>query len=149
MYSVGDSVLIHRDTHGKLAKLTRGPYQLIDVACQHVNGTVVVDLNHSHKTFNIWQLIPFKPHQNHWGCNLLYHVPHHIIFLLVIMIDTSRLSPHKPSLWEYPFTFFTNTHHLLQCYHLSFSTKKDCIFPGITVVNIDMAPCLPVHQIIT
>jgi hypothetical protein len=64
-YSVGDLVLIHQDTCGKLAKPTCGPYQLIDVACQHVNGTVVVDLNHSHKTFNIWQLIPFKPCQNH------------------------------------------------------------------------------------
>jgi hypothetical protein len=56
-YSVGDLVLIHQDTHGKLAKPTRGPYRLIDVACQHVNGTVVVDLNHSHETFNIQQLI--------------------------------------------------------------------------------------------
>jgi hypothetical protein len=29
---------------------------LIDVACQHVNGTVVVDLDHSHKrsTFGNW-----------------------------------------------------------------------------------------------
>jgi hypothetical protein len=52
-YSVGDSVLIHQDTHGKLAKPTHGPYQLIDVACQHVNGTIVIDLNHSHETFNI------------------------------------------------------------------------------------------------
>jgi hypothetical protein len=64
-YSVGDLVLIHQDTCGKLAKPTCGPYQLIDVACQHVNGTVVVDLNHSHETFNIWQLFPFKPCQNH------------------------------------------------------------------------------------
>jgi hypothetical protein len=65
-YSVGDLVLIPQDTHGKLAKPTRGPYRLlIDVASQHVNGTVVVDLNHSHKTFNIRQLIPFKPCQNH------------------------------------------------------------------------------------
>jgi hypothetical protein len=52
-YSVGDLVLIHQDTRGKLAKPTRGPYRLIDVARQHVNGTVVVDLNHSHETFNI------------------------------------------------------------------------------------------------
>jgi transposase InsO family protein len=48
-YSVGNLVLIRQDTHGKLAKPTLGPYQLIDVACQHVNGTVVVDLDHSHK----------------------------------------------------------------------------------------------------
>jgi hypothetical protein len=65
MYSVGDLVLIRQDTCGKLAKPTRQPYRLIDVARQHVNGTVVVDLNHSHETFNIRQLIPFKPHQNH------------------------------------------------------------------------------------
>jgi hypothetical protein len=64
-YSVGNLVLICQDTHGKLAKPTLGPYRLIDVACQHVNGTVVVDLNHSHETFNIRQLIPLKPRQNH------------------------------------------------------------------------------------
>jgi hypothetical protein len=52
-YSVADLVLIRQDTCGKLAKPTRGPYRLIDVALQHVNGTIVVDLNHSHKTFNI------------------------------------------------------------------------------------------------
>jgi hypothetical protein len=75
-YSVGDLILIHQDTHGKLDKPTSGPYQLIDVARQHVNGTIVVDLNHSHKTFNIWWLIPFKPCQNHWGRDLSYHVPH-------------------------------------------------------------------------
>jgi hypothetical protein len=59
-YSVGDLVLIRQDTRGKLAKPTCGPYQLIDVACQHVNGTVVVDLNHSHETFNIRRLIPLN-----------------------------------------------------------------------------------------
>jgi hypothetical protein len=64
-YSVGDLVLIHQDTHGKLAKPTRGPYRLYDVACQHVNGTVMVDLNYSHETFNVRRLIPFKPCQNH------------------------------------------------------------------------------------
>jgi hypothetical protein len=65
-YSVGDLVLIRQDTRGKLAKPTRGPYRLIDVARQRVNGTVVVDLNHhSHETFNIRRLIPFKPRQNH------------------------------------------------------------------------------------
>jgi hypothetical protein len=36
----------------------------------------VVDLNHSHETFNIRRLIPFKPRQNHWGRDLSYHVPH-------------------------------------------------------------------------
>jgi hypothetical protein len=148
-YSVGDLILIHQDTRGKLAKPTRGPYRLIDVSRQHVNGTVVVDLNHSHETFNIWQLIPFKPCQNHWGCNLSYHVHHHIIFLLVITIHTSGLSPCTPSLFENPFTFFTNTRHPLQCSHLSFSTKKDCIFPRNTVVNIDVAPRLPVCHITT
>jgi hypothetical protein len=34
-------------------------------------------------------------------------------------------------------------------YHLSFSTKKDCIFPRNTIVNIDVAPRLPVRHIIT
>jgi hypothetical protein len=80
-YSVGNLVLIRQDTNGKLAKPTHGPYQLIDVVHQHVNGTVIVELNHSHKIFNIQWLIPFKPCQNHWRHNLLYHVPHHIIFL--------------------------------------------------------------------
>jgi hypothetical protein len=36
----------------------------------------VVDLNPFHETFNIQQLIPFKPRQNHWGRDLSYHVPH-------------------------------------------------------------------------
>jgi hypothetical protein len=154
-YSVGNLVLIRQDTNGKLAKPTHGPYQLIDVVHQHVNGTVIVELNHSHKMFNIQWLIPFKPCQNHWRHNLLYHVPHHIIFLLVIMIHTSGLSPCSPTLLENPFTFFTNTHHPLQPlqplqrYHLSFSTKKDCIFPHNTVLNLDVAPCIPVCHIIT
>jgi hypothetical protein len=83
-----------------------------------------------------------------WWNDVLYHVTHHIIFVLVIMIDTPGLSPRMPSLLENPFTFFTNTCHLLQCYHLSFSTKN-CIFPCNTVVNIDVAPHLPVCHIIT
>jgi hypothetical protein len=37
-----------------------------------------------------------------------YHVPHHIIF---IMIHTFRLSLHSPILLENPCTFFTNTCH--------------------------------------
>jgi hypothetical protein len=78
-----------------------------------------------------------------------YHVPHHIIILLVITIHTSGLSLRTPSLFKNPFTFFTNIHHPLQHSHLSFSTKKDCIFSCNTVVNIDMAPCLPVCHIIT
>jgi hypothetical protein len=74
-----------------------------------------------------------------------YHVPHHS------QLDTqsSRLSPRMPSLLENPLTFFTNTCHPSQHYHLSFSTKKDCIFPCNTVVNIDVAPRLPVCHIIT
>jgi hypothetical protein len=100
----------------------------------------MVDLNHSHETFNIWWLIPLKPCQMHWGRDLLYHVPHHIIFLLVIMFYTSGLSMCMPSLLENPFTFFTNTHHPLQCYHLSFSTKNDCIFPCNAVVNLMWVP---------
>jgi hypothetical protein len=48
-YSVYNLVLIHQDTHSELAKPTHGPYQLINVACHHVNGTIMVDLNHSHE----------------------------------------------------------------------------------------------------
>jgi hypothetical protein len=118
---------------------------LIDVARQHVNGTVMVDLNHSHETFNIRWLIPFKPHQNHWGRDLLYHLPHQS----QLNTQSSGLSLRTPSLLENPLTFFTNTRHPSQCYHLSFSTKKDCIFSRNTVVNIDVAPCLPVRHIIT
>jgi hypothetical protein len=61
----GNLVLIRQDTGGKLAKPTRGPYQLIDVARQHDNGTIMVHLNHSDKTLNIWRLIPFKPQKYH------------------------------------------------------------------------------------
>jgi hypothetical protein len=53
---------------------------------------------------------------------------------------------HRASL-ENPFTFFTNTRHLLQRYHLSYSTKKDCIFPCNTAVNIEVPPRLPVRHI--
>jgi hypothetical protein len=80
---------------------------LIDVALQHVNGTIVVDLNHSHKTFNIWWLIPFKPHQNHWGHDLSYHVPHQS----QLNTQSSGLSPRTLSLLENSLTFFTNTCH--------------------------------------
>jgi hypothetical protein len=118
---------------------------LIDVARQHVNGTIMVDLNHSHKMFNIRWLIPFKPCQNHWGHDLLYHVPHQS----QLNTQSSGLPLRTPSLLENPLTFFTNTCHPSQRYHLSFSTKKDCIFSRNTVVNIDMAPRLPVRHIIT
>jgi hypothetical protein len=118
---------------------------LIDVARQHVNGTIMVDLNHSHKTFNIRWLIPFKPRQNHWGRDLSYHVPHQS----QLNTQSSGLLPRTLSLLENPLTFFTNTSHLSQRYHLSFSTKKDCIFSRNTVLNIDVAPLLPVHHIIT
>jgi hypothetical protein len=74
-----------------------------------------------------------------------YHVPHQS----QVNTQSSGLLPRTPSILENPLTFFTNTHHLSQCYHLSFSTKKDCIFPHITVVNIDVAPRLPVCHIIT
>jgi hypothetical protein len=66
-----------------------------------------------------------KPHQNHWGHDLSYHMPHHIIFLLVIMIHTSGLSSHMLTLLENPFTFFTNTCHPLQCYHCSMCQARD------------------------
>jgi hypothetical protein len=63
--------------------------------------------------------------------------------------QSSGLSLCMPSLLENPLTFFTNTCHPSQRYHLSFSTKKDCIFSNNTVVNIDVAPHLPVCHIIT
>jgi hypothetical protein len=63
--------------------------------------------------------------------------------------QSSGLPLHTPSLLENPLTFFTNTCHPSQCYHLSFSTKKDCIFSCNTVVNIDVAPRLPVCHIIS
>jgi hypothetical protein len=74
-----------------------------------------------------------------------YHVPHQS----QQNTQSSGLSPRTLSLLENPLTFFTNTHHPSQCYHLSFSTKKDCIFSRNTVVNIDVAPRLPVRHIIT
>jgi hypothetical protein len=138
IYSVGDLVLICQDSHGKLARPTHGPYQLIDVARKHVNGTVMVDLNHSHKAFNIRWLIPFKPHQNHWGCDLSYHMmPHNIIFLLVIMIHTSRLSSCMPILKKSinflhqhmsPFAMLPSVHFY-----------KEGLFPHNTT-NLDVAP---------
>jgi hypothetical protein len=73
-----------------------------------------------------------------------YHVPHPS----QLNTQSSGLSPHTPSLLENPLTFFTNTHHPSQRYHLSFSTKKDWIFSRNTVVNTDMAPCLPVRHIL-
>jgi hypothetical protein len=66
-YSVGDLVLIRQPAQGKLAKPTRGPFHIIDVSRQHVNGTVLVDLNHSQESFNIniRRLIPFQRRQPH------------------------------------------------------------------------------------
>lgn len=60
MYKPGDLVLIRQPAQGKLAKPTRGPYKVIDATKQPINGTVVVDLNHSHETFNVRRLIPFR-----------------------------------------------------------------------------------------
>jgi hypothetical protein len=77
------------------------------------------------------------------------------IIKVVIPCASPKLGEHSEfrvttaNLLENPLTFFTNTRHLLQCYHLSFSTKKDCIFSRNTVVNIDVAPRLPVCHIIT
>jgi hypothetical protein len=59
-YSNGDMVLLKQDVKGKLAKLTCGPYRIIDVSRQNVNGTVVLDLGHSNESFNIRRLIPFN-----------------------------------------------------------------------------------------
>jgi hypothetical protein len=77
--------------------------------------------------------------------SLSYHVPHPS----QLNTQSSGLSLRTPSLLENPLTFFTNTRHPSQRYHLSFSTKKDCIFSHNTVVNIDVAPRLPVCHIIT
>jgi hypothetical protein len=76
---------------------------------------------------------------------LSYHVPHQS----QVNTQSSGLPPRTPSLLENPLTFFTNTRHPSQRYHLSFSTNKDCIFPRNTIVNIDVAPRLPVCHIIT
>jgi hypothetical protein len=77
--------------------------------------------------------------------SMSYHVPHQS----QVNTQSSGLSPRTPSLLENPLTFFTNTCHPSQRYHLSFSTKKDCVFSHNTVVNIDVAPRLPVCHIIT
>jgi hypothetical protein len=77
--------------------------------------------------------------------NMSYHMPHQN----QLNTQSSRLSLHTLSLLENPLTFFTNTRHPSQRCHLSFSTKKDCIFSCNTVVNIDVAPRLPVCHIIT
>ena len=63
-YFPGDLVLIRQLVQGKLAKPTRGPYRVIDSSKQFINGTIVVDLNHSHETYNVRRLIPFRrsPH---------------------------------------------------------------------------------------
>jgi hypothetical protein len=91
---------------------------LIDVARQHVNGTVVVDLNHSHKTLNIQWLITFKPCQNHWGCNLSYHVPHQS----QLNTQSSGLSLHTPSFLENPAT------HFFHQYTSPFTTLPSILF---------------------
>jgi hypothetical protein len=77
--------------------------------------------------------------------NVSYQVPHQS----QVNTQSSGLPRRTPSHLENPLTFFTNTHHPSQRYHLSFSTKKDCIFPRNTVVNIDVASHLPVRHIIT
>jgi hypothetical protein len=74
-----------------------------------------------------------------------YHMPHQS----QLNTQSSGLSPCTLSLLENPLAFFTNTCHPSQRYHLSFSTKKDCIFSRNTVLNIDVAPRLPVRHIIT
>jgi hypothetical protein len=59
-YSNGDMVLLKQDVKGKLAKPTHGPYPIIDVSRQQINGTVVLDLGHSSEPSNIRRLIPFN-----------------------------------------------------------------------------------------
>jgi hypothetical protein len=61
VYHNGDKVLIRQPPiQGKLAKPTRGPYRIIDCSKQFINGTVIVDLNHSQESYNIRRLIPFR-----------------------------------------------------------------------------------------
>jgi hypothetical protein len=103
-----------------------------------------------HMWFAINDTVPYKESLNRlwWDISmscLSYHVPHQS----QVNTQSSRLPPCTLSLLENPLTFFTNTRHPSQCYHLSFSTKKDCIFPCNTIVNIDVAPRLPVCHIIT
>jgi hypothetical protein len=76
-------------------------------------------------------------------------VSYHVLHQSQLNTQSSGLSPCTPSFLENPLTFFTNTRHPSQRYHLSFSTKKDCIFSCNTAVNIDVAPRLPVRHIIT
>jgi hypothetical protein len=59
-YCINDMVLLKQDAKGELAKPTRGPYCIIDVSRQKINGTVVLDLGHSNESFNIRCLIPFN-----------------------------------------------------------------------------------------
>ena len=59
-YSVGDFILIKQaTTKGKLSKPTKGPYKVVDCSNQFINGTVVVDLQHSQESYNIRRLLPF------------------------------------------------------------------------------------------
>ena len=59
-YCINDLVLIKQDAKGKLTKPTHGPYCIIDVSRQTINGTVVLNLGHFHESFNIHHLIPFN-----------------------------------------------------------------------------------------
>jgi transposase InsO family protein len=64
VYRNNDLVLIRQVNSGKLAKPTRGPYRVVDASNQFINGTIVVDLQHSQETYNIRRLLPFRrsPH---------------------------------------------------------------------------------------
>jgi hypothetical protein len=92
-------------------------------------------------------IISYSSHRGDSYCVVPRASPHYFSFGNYdshIRVITALANP-----LEIPFTF-TNTHHPLQHYHLSFSTKKDCIFPCNTVLNLDVAPRLPVrHTTIT
>lgn len=62
-YNIGDKVLILPSSiHGKLAKPSRGPYEIDENTNQHVNGTVTIRRNrHTIETINIRRLRPYSP----------------------------------------------------------------------------------------
>jgi hypothetical protein len=72
-----------------------------------------------------WEVVlDWKSQTGKWRRQLSYHLPHQS----QLNTHSSGLLPRMPSLLENPLTFFTNTRHPSQRYHLSFSTKKDYIF---------------------
>ena len=62
-YDIGDKVLLLPiSIQGKLAKPSRGPYEIVENTNQHVNGTVTIRRNrHTTETINIRRLRPYSP----------------------------------------------------------------------------------------